>query len=516
MFFNFWMLSHSSLCSYWSYGISRPARRKMHVFCVNVDTPPISAFKALAVNQIPTLATGIPAFVGYTETSTDTFFGNLRDTPFKIASLEEYETHFGNAAPETSIGVAITDLTPGGASRAIEVTPPHNKQPFLMYYSMQLYFSMGGGPCYIVSVGCYSSNSTACGSDARIAASDVPRTGAKDLTRGLNAVASVSDVTLLAFPDATALLGKAEFYGIYNEALAQCAALKDRFTLVDVLGSDIRQASSVEDLRDEITSDPTLGRYGSAFYPFLRTLQSFQFDAEQIVVEHFSHDNGTGYLNGRSLKDLEGMSSDVYELVVAEIKSLSVVLPPSSAIAGLMAHSDATRGVWTGLANARMQGVANVFPITNADNLILQAHDSGKAVNAIRSFGGVHVTGLYGVRTLSANAPDWWFFTTTRFFSWLHKSLKQGVRTYAFEPNTSATWINTKSDILSFLHNLWKMGALPGSAFDDGVAYVRVGLGETMTQADIEDKVMKVEIGVQWPVAQSEYIVLNITQPMML
>ena len=62
-----------------------------------------------------------------------------------------------------------------------------------------------------------------------------------------------------------------------------------------------------------------------------------------------------------------------------------------------------------------------------------------------------------------------------------------------FEPNVANTWLNMKSMIGSFLSNVWKQGGLAGAVPEDTFA-VQVGLGETMTQDDVLNGIMRITV----------------------
>ncbi len=237
--------------------------------------------------SVAQVETAIPAFIGYTEKATNKIKGDLKGVPTRITSMLEYETYFGYAKPETTIGITINDtLVNGVTKRDLVVKQPSSREPFLMYYSLQMYFGNGGGPCYIVSVGRY-------GTDLDEADSPVTSiNNSDDFGKGLGEVAKVDEVTLIVFPDATALSTASEFFGLYNDALAQCNKLQDRFTIIDTLSYDASSPtdSNVADLRNFISSDKSLIKYGAAYYPFLKTILNYRFDEKKILVSHYSFD----------------------------------------------------------------------------------------------------------------------------------------------------------------------------------------------------------------------------------
>src|SRR5688572_22625059 len=134
--------------------------------------------------SIASVETAIPAFIGYTQKAQLKEANDLLNKPRRISSMLEYEQYFGRPFPETTIEVTI-DTT---QSNKIDVQGKVlNPAKYLMYYSLQMFFINGGGDCYIVSVGDYSTG------------------GVIDLATlmdGLEEVAKVNEVTLILFPDA--------------------------------------------------------------------------------------------------------------------------------------------------------------------------------------------------------------------------------------------------------------------------------------------------------------------------
>lgn len=266
--------------------------------------------------SVAQVETAIPAFIGYTEKATSKIKGDLKGIPTRITSLLEYETWFGYAKPETTISVTINDtLVNGSNSRSIVVDHPTTREPFLMYYSMQMYFANGGGPCYIVSVGRYGSGLD----DADTQVTSI--NNYNDFKTGLAAVEKVDEVTLIVFPDATALSTASEFYGLYNDALLQCNKLQDRFAIIDTLSYDADSPSdtNIDDLRNNILSDKDIIKYGAAYYPFLKTILDYHYDPKEIVLSHYSYSADAYETIKTNLEAIEnvatGMPATVLKLV---------------------------------------------------------------------------------------------------------------------------------------------------------------------------------------------------------
>lgn len=238
--------------------------------------------------SVAQVETAIPAFIGYTEKATNKINGDLKLQPTRITSLLEYERFFGFAKPETTISVTINDVSgDNGDTRSIVVDQPTAKQPFLMYYSMQLFFANGGGPCYIISVGRYGDELDE--TDTRVTSIN----NINALKNGLLELEKVDEPTLILFPDATkvAAIDATNFYGLYNNALTQCKNLQDRFTLIDTLNYDESSPTdaNIDELRNTISSEKDTIKYGAVYYPHLETILDYAFDSNQIVIQHYSY-----------------------------------------------------------------------------------------------------------------------------------------------------------------------------------------------------------------------------------
>ncbi len=214
----------------------------------------------------------------------------------------------------------------GTTSRAIVVDQPSAREPFLMYYSMQMYFANGGGSCYIVSVGRY-------GSDLDAADTQVTSINNYDeFKKGLGDVEKVDEVTLIVFPDATALSTPSEFYGLYNDALAQCNKLQDRFTIIDTLSYDSTSPTdtNIDDLRNFIFSDKDIIKYGAAYYPFLKTILDYQYNPKEISIEHYSYSADAYETIKKNLEAIESLATGM----PATVKKLADLTTTPGNIAG--------------------------------------------------------------------------------------------------------------------------------------------------------------------------------------
>ena len=93
-------------------------------------------------------------------------------------------------------------------------------------------------------------------------------------------------------------------------------------------------------------------------------------------------------------------------------------------------------------------------------------------------------------------------------------SIKKGITPFVFEPNDVNTWTRVKSMIENYLTTLWRAGALQG-AKPEHAFFVKTGLGETMTAADIQNGTMIIDIGLAI-VRPAEFIIMRISQKISL
>ncbi len=209
-----------------------------------------------------------------------------------------------------------------------------------------------------------------------------------------------------------------------------------------------------------------------------------------------------------SLDKLVYDTNDFYKNVVNEIQKSSSLIPPSGAIAGVYSQVDSDRGVWKAPANVSLSSTSS--PCLRLDNK--QQEDlnvdvtAGKSINAIRPFTG-QGTLVWGARTLAGNDNEWRYVSVRRFFNMVEKSLKLSTNWAVFEPNDVNTWTRVQGMIENYLTNLWKQGALAG-ATADAAFFVNIGLGSTMSQVDILEGRMNIEIGMA-VVRPAEFIILK-------
>ncbi len=450
--------------------------------------------------SVAQVETAIPAFIGYTEKAKEVVDNDLLNVPKRITSLLEYEQYFGSAAPEENITVELDDVydTSGNLTRTIQVPDPNTKSPFLMFYSMQMYFANGGGPCYIVSVGDYTG--------ASVSKSALGANG------GLAEVAKEDEPTLIVFPDAINVSSSTVFYELMREAVTQSHDLQDRFAIIDTYNE---AATFAETLRSGMSLGTEYLKYGAAYYPWLKTTLPYVYDEVDVTINHTQTDAPATAASYDSLKVNDSTvtaNTELYNQILVELAKLTVTLPPSSAVAGIYARVDVNRGVWKAPANV---GVNNVIgpdkKVTNAEQDRLNVHETGKSINVIRTFAGKG-TLVWGARTLAGNDNEWRYIPVRRFFNMVEESVKKATSQFVFEPNDANTWVKVRAMIENFLTLQWRAGALAGAKPEEAF-FVKVGLGQTMTALDILEGRMNIEIGMA-AVRPAEFIILKFSHKM--
>jgi len=444
--------------------------------------------------SITAVQTAIPAFIGYTQIAKKDG-QSLINVPLRISSLLEFESYYGTAQPEEHLLTTIEDEA--GTTRYNVSLPDTQAKPaskHLLYYAMQQFFDNGGGPCYIISVGTYLTLGTVISDDTAF-------------RKALDELKKQDEPTLIVIPEGQSMAADT-YLSLIQTALAQCALLKDRFTIIDLThtGKGLKTEGEILDaakaFRDKMAATPEELRFGAVYFPNIRSSFNYAFDETKIKV-----------VIGGAEKDFSTLTNLQKANVRLAISNFSIYLPPSASVAGVYARVDNTRGVWKAPAN---EVVKSVFEVTCDINDQIQQNlnvdvDNGKSINAIRFFTGKGVK-IWGARTLDGNSNEWRYVSVRRYFNMVEESTKKATEQFVFEPNDANTWVKVRAMIENFLTNQWRAGALAG-AKPEHAFYVKVGINETMTAFDILEGKIIVEIGLA-VVRPAEFIILRFSHKM--
>lgn len=453
--------------------------------------------------SIAQVETAIPVFIGYTEKAEDARGNEILNEPKRISSMLEYERFFGNPSIETALTVTIRSVNNQPQVGKVEFGDS-GRSPYLMYYSLQLFFANGGGPCWIVSVGNYDNNLI----------------GVNDLMDGLNETEKIDEITLIVFPDAQNLTTAADYYTtLYTSAIDLCVKLQDRFTVMDVWNDPNLEESewreNINTFRN--STPPSIDRlkYAAAYFPNVKTTLDYYYGGEGNGDNNVTivDESGNGYEG--TMSELKSKNNALYFQVISGLRNFEMEMPPAPGMMGIYASVDNARGVWKAPANVNMDFVIEpVIKITSEEQEGLNVDNvAGKSINVIRSFTGRGPAIIWGARTLAGNDNEWRYIPVRRFFNMVEESVKQASEQFVFEPNDANTWTRIKSMIENFLSQQWQAGALMGASTDEAY-YVKIGLNETMSELDIWEGRMIIEIGMA-VVRPAEFIILKFSHKML-
>jgi phage tail sheath protein FI len=181
--------------------------------------------------------------------------------------------------------------------------------------------------------------------------------------------------------------------------------------------------------------------------------------------------------------------------------------PPSGTIAGLIARTDSTRGVWKAPAGieAVLNGVQDVeYKLTDAENGLLNP----RAVNCLRVLPNAIVA--WGARTLEGddqNASDWKYIPVSRTALFIEESVDRGLQWTVFEPNAEPLWAQIRLNVGAFMNGLFRQGAFQGVSPKN--AYFVKCDAQTTTQNDLNNGVVNLMIGFA-PLKPAEFVIIKI------
>lgn len=178
---------------------------------------------------------------------------------------------------------------------------------------------------------------------------------------------------------------------------------------------------------------------------------------------------------------------------------------PSGYLAGVLARTDAERGVHKAPANTSIRGALGV---TQAIGRSEQDVLNPQGVNCIRFFTreGVRV---WGARTVAPSASNWRYLNVRRLFNMIEESIAVSTRWVVFEPNDRPLWKSIQRDVGAFLTLLWRQGALVGATPEEAFF---VKCDEETNPPDVVDAGRVVTLVGLAPSKPAEFVVFRIGQ----
>jgi uncharacterized protein len=184
--------------------------------------------------------------------------------------------------------------------------------------------------------------------------------------------------------------------------------------------------------------------------------------------------------------------------------------PPGPFVAGVMARTDGTRGVWKAPAgsDASVNGAVGLA-VTMSDPQNGQLNPLG--INCLRTL-PVYGHVVWGARTLHGQndrGSEWKYVPVRRLALFLEESLFRGTQWVVFEPNDEPLWAQIRLNVGAFMNGLFRQGAFQGITPRE--AYFVKCDRETTTQNDIDNGIVNIHVGFA-PLKPAEFVILRIQQ----
>ncbi len=260
------------------------------------------------------------------------------------------------------------------------------------------------------------------------------------LKKAINVLAPLSDLDLVAVPDAMTLLpplpddprrtepitqeqwqeqvtaAEPAVVRVQREMLVHCAAQGDRLAILDAIPQ--RTPEEVKNQRNQITVSQKEPVNGVLYYPWIKNNQDYP---------------------------------------PPENPQKGRLVPPCGHIAGIFARSDRARGVFKAPANQEIRDALDLE--ASIDNSV-QAQLNPEGINCLRAFPGRGLR-IWGARTLSRDL-NWRYVNVRRLFLTLGRWIDQNMSWANFEPNAPQLWVRIQRELSPYLTQLWRAGALRG------------------------------------------------------
>jgi phage tail sheath protein FI len=183
---------------------------------------------------------------------------------------------------------------------------------------------------------------------------------------------------------------------------------------------------------------------------------------------------------------------------------------PCGIIAGVMARTDGTRGVWKAPAgiDAALNGIqALEVNLTDAENGTLNP----VGINCLRFFpvAGRVVWGSRTLRGADQLGDEYKYIPVRRLALFLEETLYRSTQWVVFEPNDEPLWSQIRLNIGAFMHDLFRQGAFQGDTPQK--AYFVKCDSETTTPTDIDHGIVNILVGFA-PLKPAEFVVIKIQQ----
>jgi hypothetical protein len=288
-------------------------------------------------------------------------------------------------------------------------------------------------------------------------------TGASLLPSALESLRRISDINMVAIPDACGLDTVDSKNIVMQAIIAHCETMAERFGILDAHAQDQEMFEKKDDkqsIEEQMGASRSTRGYAALYYPWIRTRPAG---------------------GGRVL----------------------ATVPPSGHVCGLLARVDKSRGVHKAPANETLNdAVAITQNMTDQEQGVLNL----QGINVIRTFTSGGRPTLFGART-TASDKNWQYVNIRRLFLFLEESIATDLRSSLFEPNNTELWGKLNRVLTAFLTQQWQEGALFGKKAEEAF-YVKIDEELNPFNEQALGK-LNIEIGVR-PTYPAEFIVVRI------
>jgi phage tail sheath protein FI len=183
---------------------------------------------------------------------------------------------------------------------------------------------------------------------------------------------------------------------------------------------------------------------------------------------------------------------------------------PSGAVAGVIARTDAERGVWKAPAgiDASLNGARGLsVELNDLENGRLNI----RGINNLRTF-PIFGRVVWGARTLRGAdqlANEWKYLPVRRLALYIEETLFRNTKWVVFEPNDEPLWASIRLNVGAFMNSLYRRGAFQGRTPRE--AYLVKCDRENNPQNDIDRGIVNIRVGFA-PLKPAEFVIIQIQQ----
>jgi phage tail sheath protein FI len=183
---------------------------------------------------------------------------------------------------------------------------------------------------------------------------------------------------------------------------------------------------------------------------------------------------------------------------------------PCGAVAGIMARTDASRGVWKAPAglDAAINGIQGLaVKLNDLENGMLNP----LGINCLRAFpaNGRVVWGARTLRGADQLGDEYKYVSVRRTALFIEESLYRGTQWVVFEPNDEPLWAQIRLNLGAFMNGLFRQGAFQGKT--PAEAYFVKCDKETTPQNDINLGIVNIVVGFA-PLKPAEFVIVRLQQ----